>query len=128
MATAKKPGGLYYVGDTAVDADGKAIEGAPKKPKDTDPSKQPGALGAATPEERMGLAIANALSGKTAPQRDDDADDDEEDGEETFTLAELPEHLATITSVDEVKALRKADKRKGAKPLYEARLAELEEK
>lgn len=66
MATAKMHKGqaiVAYVGDKAVDSNGAEIEGAPKPPKDTDPSEQPGALGASTPEERMGIAIATALKG-----------------------------------------------------------------
>jgi hypothetical protein len=41
------------------------------------------------------------------------------------TLAELPDHLAGLKTVAEVKALQKGDTRVGAKPLYAARLAEL---
>ena len=129
MATAKQAGGLYYVGDTAVDADGKAIKGAPKRPKDTDPSKQPGAFGAPTPEERMGLAIANALQGKTSASAasSDETDENDED-EQLPTLAELPDHLAGLKSIEDVQALQEQDERKGAVALYEARIAELEEK
>lgn len=64
MATASRPGGIYYIGDVAVDANGVAIEGAPERPKDTDASLQPGSLQAPTPEERMGHAIAAALRGQ----------------------------------------------------------------
>jgi hypothetical protein len=131
MAKAKQEGGLYYTADgTPVDADGNVLKDAPKRGKDTDPSKQPGALGAPTPEERMGRAIADAITGKkpasaaAVAEEEDATDDDEVDG--LPTLADLPDHLAGIESVDEVKALRKTDKRKGAKPIYEARLAELE--
>jgi hypothetical protein len=38
MATAKRTGGLYYIGDKAVDSEGKEIAGAPPKPADTQPS------------------------------------------------------------------------------------------
>lgn len=42
MATAKRPGGLYYTADgTAVDSFGRKIEGAPKRPADTKPEDQP---------------------------------------------------------------------------------------
>lgn len=64
MATAKMHNGVAivaYVNGKAVDSEGKEIEGAPKAPKDTDPSEQPGALGAPTAEERMGRAIAQAI-------------------------------------------------------------------
>ncbi|HEY9463792.1 MAG TPA: hypothetical protein VIR54_11920 [Vicinamibacterales bacterium] len=61
MANARKPGGLYYIGETAVNSEGVAIPDAPAKDANTDPSKQPGALNAPTPEERMGAAIAAAL-------------------------------------------------------------------
>lgn len=135
MATAKRPGGLYYTATgAAVDANGDAIKGAPKQAKDTDPSQQPGAVGAQTAEERLATAVARAvldpkgtLATKPAAapaDNDDETDDDEADG--LPTLADLPDHLAGIDSPDDVKALRKSDKRKGAKPIYEARLAELE--
>lgn len=123
MATAKVIDGraiVAYVGDVAVDSDGKPIEGAPKRPKDTDPSKQPGALGAPTPEERMGQAIATALT--TAAKADNDDDDDDT----LPAVDDLADHLSTL-DIDEVKALRKRDKRKTAKRHYDARIAELEE-
>lgn len=62
MAESKRAGGLYYREDgTAVDAEGQVIEDAPKRAKDTHPSKQPGAANAVSSEERMGTAIADAL-------------------------------------------------------------------
>lgn len=154
MAKAKQPGGLYYIGDQAVDADGKAIDGAPEKPKDTDPSLQPGALGAPTPEEKMGQAIARAIldpkgtaastpapaarsaakpenataSGTGDTERSADADADGEAGDEDAPLpkiADLADHLETLTTAKAVKALQKKDERVGAQKLYEARLEEL---
>jgi hypothetical protein len=70
-------GGFYYLGNTAVDADGNAIEGAPARQKDTDPSMQPGASGVQTAEERIAVALAAALKGtgvakKSAAQDEDD--------------------------------------------------------
>lgn len=65
MATAKVHNGVAivaYVGDKAVDSEGREIKGAPKPPKDTDPSEQPGNNLVSTPEERMGLAIARAMA------------------------------------------------------------------
>lgn len=41
------------------------------------------------------------------------------------TLADLPGHISSM-SADEVKALQKRDERKGAVPIYEARLGQLE--
>lgn len=66
MATAKQEGGLYYVplGDgeyKAVDAHGHEVEDAPERGPDTPSNQQPGALGAPTPEERMGKAIVDAM-------------------------------------------------------------------
>ncbi len=67
MGIAKQQGGLYYVGDVAVDANGVEIKDAPLREKDTPPEKQPGAIGSAvTPEDRMATAIANALHPVTA--------------------------------------------------------------
>ena len=44
------------------------------------------------------------------------------------SLADMPAHLHSVTDVDEVRSMRRQDKRKGAKPLYAARIAELEAK
>ena len=149
MATAKMVDGVAvvaYVNGVAVDANGKPVQGAPKPPKDTDPSAQPGALGAATPEERMGRAIADALSGKTAKAEKDAraarvaASDDEDSGEREPrigqrpdaeglpTIANLGEHLAGLKSPAEVRALQKSDERKSAQAHYDARLVELKGK
>ncbi|HEV8448576.1 MAG TPA: hypothetical protein VGQ44_17220 [Gemmatimonadaceae bacterium] len=67
MAEALRPGGLYYIGDTAVDANGVEIKDAPKKDKDTDPSEQPGAVGGPSvdPMERL----ADILQGRTAAKK-----------------------------------------------------------
>ena len=72
MATAKMHDGraiVAYVDGKAVDSNGVEIEGAPKASKDTDPWLQTGALGAPTPEERMGIAIATALKGGTVTSK-----------------------------------------------------------
>jgi hypothetical protein len=53
---------VAYVGDKAVDSNGEEIEGAPKPPKDTDPSLQPHALAALNTEERSAAILANALA------------------------------------------------------------------
>lgn len=67
MAESKREGGLYYLPDgTAVDSEGRAIKGAPKRQPDTDPAKQLGAVNAPSEAEQIGRAIADALSGKTA--------------------------------------------------------------
>jgi hypothetical protein len=63
MAEAKRPGGLYFMGDDAVDAEGRKIEDAPKKPADTAREKQPGAIGVAYPEERLAKAMVTELVG-----------------------------------------------------------------
>jgi hypothetical protein len=62
MAQAKQPGGLYYMGDDAVDANGNKIEGAAKKPADTPREKQPGSIGVADPEARLAKAMVTELA------------------------------------------------------------------
>ena len=42
------------------------------------------------------------------------------------TVADLPDRLKAIDSVEELKRLQKADTRVTAQPLYDARIAELE--
>lgn len=154
MATAKREGGLYYkpIGTTgkyvAVDAEGETIKDAPKRPADTDPSRQPAAGGMLSPEERVAVAVAKAMkdpdailarSGATAAgsgasdtggtsatdstDEPDETDSDEEEG--LPTLAEMPAYLASIDDVDELRSMRRQDKRKGAKDLYAARLDQL---
>jgi hypothetical protein len=50
MAKAKREGGLYYTAQgVGVDAEGRKVEDAPKAEPDTDPSKQPGGVGAGAP-------------------------------------------------------------------------------
>lgn len=74
----------------------------------------------------------NAATEEPANAAEPDEDAGEAEGEDTEeaeglpTLADMPAHLASITDADELKALRRSDKRKGAKPMYKARLAELE--
>lgn len=143
MATAKRPGGLYYTAQgIAVDANGEAVKGAPKKTPDTDPSKQPGAPGALTSEERIGVAIAQAITNpagviakqqaaeaaaaKGAAMESTENTGDEGDESELPTVADLPDHLAGLKTADEVRALQKSDERTTAQKHYEARLAELE--
>lgn len=137
MAKALREGGLYYTEKgKAVDAEGNEVKDAPKQPKNTDPSKQPGALGAATPEERMGVAIAQAILnpkaavanagvGQTSQEGNVDENESGQEQVELPTLADLPDHLQSLNSVEEVEKLQNSDDRKGAVSLYEARLAEL---
>lgn len=127
MATAKQAGGLYYIGETAVDANGVSIEGAPKRPKDTPPDQQPGAIGnpASDPVQRMADAITAALRGQ-APASAAPAPASGDDEVTHPTLSDLPEHLAALTTVREVEQLRDTDDRKGAQRIYEARIAELQ--
>ena len=128
---ALRPGGLYYRTDgTPVDSENNVLEDAPKRAPDTPPHLQPGALGGPTPEQRIGLAIAQAI---TDPKGVIDAHTPKapagtEPVEETElpNVSDLQEHLASITSIDEVKALQAQDDRKTAQPLYDARIAELE--
>lgn len=60
MAQAKMAGGCYWIGDTAVDANGVAIENPPAKAADTERSLQPGATNM-TSDERLAVAIAKAI-------------------------------------------------------------------
>jgi hypothetical protein len=132
MADAKKHDGqtLYYRADgVAVNADGQVIEGAPKRRKDTPPENQPGALGASTPEERLAIAVARAvknpdavLANAGAATTGDEEGIDSEESDELPTLADMPAHLETITDVDELKALKRQDTRKGGKELIQARI------
>lgn len=132
MSTAKREGGLYFVNGKAVDANGEPVKGAPKQAPDTDPSKQPGALGvAADPVTHLVNTLASALgaapaAARSAPAAAPSAPDasDEDDGS-LPTVAELPEYLATIDSVEELEALRTQDPRKTAREHYDARIAEL---
>lgn len=125
MAEAKQAGGFYYVNGVAVDAEGKEIEGAPKQDADTPPEKQPGAPGApsADPFQRLADTITTALGGKSAGASASGSAGGEEAG--LPTLADLSDHIAKM-SASEVRALQRTDDRKGAVPIYEARLAELE--
>jgi hypothetical protein len=45
-----------------VDSEGREIEGAPKQPKDTDPSQQPHAMAGLNNEERSAAILAGALA------------------------------------------------------------------
>jgi len=128
MATAKMHDGraiVAYVDDKAIDSNGEEIPGAPKPPKDTDPSEQPGALGAPTPEERMGRAIAMAIidpkgvKNAGAPASDDTA---------LPTIKDLPDAVGKLKTVAEVKAMAKRDDRATAEHIYDARIAEIEAK
>ena len=132
MATAKEPGGAYYdsVRKIMVDAEGKELKGVAKPGPDTPADQQPGALSAPSSEERLATAIVTAFrGGATAGAASGSAGEsasasDSSDGGEV-TLADLPDHISKM-SATEVKALQKKDDRKGAVPIYEARLAELE--
>jgi hypothetical protein len=77
MAEAKKPGGLYYIGETAVDANGVAVEGAPKRGKDTPPEKQPGAIG--NPSSDPIARLADLLAGKKQQKAETDEDENEDE-------------------------------------------------
>lgn len=128
MATAQREGGYYRTDKgKAVDAEGKEIEGAPKPTPDTDPSNQPGAQGALSSEERLGVAIAAAIKGEK-PKGAKDPVRATDDDDALPTIKELAGHVAGLKTVAEVKAMAKRDDRVSAEPIYEARVAELEEK
>jgi hypothetical protein len=119
---------VAYVNGVAVDSEGREVEGAPKPTPDTDPSQQPHALAQLNTEERsaqiMATAFASALNGspgKAAASASKSAVGEEE---ELPTLAELEAHIADMDAKS-VKAMQKKDERKGAEPIYEARLESL---
>jgi hypothetical protein len=126
MATAKMHGDqaiVAYVNGKAVDSEGAPIQGAPKQPADTDPSQQPGAPGSpsSNPIEQLAQVLAGKLGGAgTSSQSAENVE------VEIPTLAVLPDVLAAMGTVEQVKALQAQDERKGAQKLYEDRIAELE--
>lgn len=63
---------------------------------------------------------------QTAAGEGEDTDDEEDDAS-LPPVAQLKEHLESLESEEEIKALQKQDKRKTAKPIYAARLAELKD-
>jgi hypothetical protein len=140
MATAKLHDGraiVAYVNGVAVDSDGKEIEGAPKQPKDTDPSQQPHAMAGLNSEERSANILATALAGalhggaKTQATPKGEASGGSQSGsnaaDELPTIKDLPDHVASLKTSAEVKAMQKRDDRVSAEPIYKARLAELKE-
>lgn len=140
MAEAKRAGGLYYVNGVAVNSEGEEIKGAPKQPKDTAPeeiarlaqSRDPVQRLAETLDRTFGggahAAAMASISGKPKKAEESDAEEHDSEEEEGLPpLGEMENHLAGITDVDELKSMRRSDKRKGAKPLYAARLKALEE-
>jgi hypothetical protein len=125
---------VAYVDGQAVDSDGKVIEGAPRQPKDTPREQQPAAGGVLAPEERVAVAVARAMkdpdgvlsrAGALPTGSGEAASEVIDDDEELPTLADMPQYLASINNVDQVKALQAKDDRKGAQDLYDARIAEL---
>lgn len=51
---------------------------------------------------------------------------EKQDDPQQTTVAELPKALESVTSVEEVKAMKAADDRTTAQPIYDARIEELE--
>jgi hypothetical protein len=128
---------VAYRDGKAIDADGNVIKGAPKPTKDTDPSQQLGRANADSPEKALALEIARAAlnpaayvaaaqaaeaANAAAVATDDDEGEDTEESEDLPALAEMPEYLATMSDVDELRALKRQDKRKGGKALIQARI------
>jgi hypothetical protein len=146
MAEAKRPGGLYYTAEgKAVDSEGREIKDAPKRPKDTSPEEMARVAQSTDPVQRLAetldrtfgggahAASMAAMRGPATPAAssavaadDDEGGTDSEEEEGLPPLAEMEAHLNTISDVDELKSMRRSDKRKGAKPLYAARIKELE--
>jgi hypothetical protein len=145
MATAKLHDGraiVAYVDGKAVDSNGVEIEGAPKQPKDTDPSEQPHAMAGLNTEERSAAILAGAFAsalkdgGKTAKVQAVGSGQAEKIGtgtsgstdvDELPTIKDLPDHVAGLKTVAEVRAMARRDDRVSAEPIYKARLAELKE-
>lgn len=65
MAVSKEPGGLYFdsTRKVMVNSEGVEVKGADKPDADTPADKQPGAMGALTPEQTLANAIAAAMKG-----------------------------------------------------------------
>jgi hypothetical protein len=139
MAEAKMHNGkaivAYNAQGQAIDSEGAIIKGAPKPPKDTDPSQQIGRAGALSSEEKIGLAIAQAIvnpaalvakaaaaDAATTTADDDDEGTDSDESDELPPLADMPAHLESITDVDELRTLKRQDTRKGGKQLIQARI------
>ena len=134
MAQAKREGGLYGTPQgVVVDAEGKKIEGAPKLEPDTDPSKQPGAAGGAPAGGVMTMRLDDeslrALGGKVpavSKAQGTGSSGQTAEPEELPTIKDLPDAVAKLKTVAEVKAMAKRDERATAEKIYDARLAELE--
>lgn len=128
MATAQIYKGraiVAYVNGEAVDSNGEVIEGAPKQPKDTDPSQQPHAMAALNTEERSAAVLANAFATALKGETKGKSANSEVDDDALPTVKDLPAHVAKMTSAADVKAMAKRDDRVSAEPIYEARLAEI---
>ena len=133
MATAKREGGLYLNAQgVSVDAEGRKVEDAPKATPDTDPSKQPGAAGSGPAPGVMTMRLDDeslaALGGKVPKKAAAPAAKESEEDVPLPTIKDLADHVAGLKTVAEVKAMAKRDDRVSAEPIYEARIAELEEK
>lgn len=130
MATAKIPGGLYYVNDVGVDAMGVPRENAPEKPKDTPNRLQPGVgLIGLTPEERLAFIVAKAVHEKppkpTTPEPPaEEVGEGEEEEEGMPRLADLADAISD-KDLAEVRAMKRKDPRAGAERIYQARIDEL---
>jgi hypothetical protein len=68
------------------------------------------------------LARAQFVETSTAAATDDDEGEDTEESDDLPALAEMPDYLATMSDVDELRALKRQDKRKGGKALIQARI------
>ena len=136
MAEAKRAGGLYYVNSVAVDANGEPVKGAPKQPADTPPEEIARVAATKDPVQRLadtldrtfgGGAHAASMAAMRGPavvsSSEEETDSEEQEG--LPTLADLPDRLASMDDADEIKKMRRSDKRVGAKEHYKQRLAEL---
>lgn len=138
MAEAKVHEGraiVAYRDGKAIDSEGNVIKGAPKQPKDTPASEQLGRAGALSPEERMAAAVAaavinpqaalaraQAVEAASADEEEDDEGTDAEEEEGLPSLPDMPAHLESITDIDELKAMKRQDTRKGGKKLIQDRI------
>lgn len=99
--------------------------------KEVDPSSGEELYPDETDEERSTRRAEEATDNLARAEAGEDVNDDDDDGDEETvelpTLAKLERHLSKLETADEVRALQAQDDRAGAVPMYEARLAELED-
>jgi hypothetical protein len=145
MATAKLHDGraiVAYVNGEAVDSNGVEIEGAPKQPKDTDPSNSRTRWLASQHRRAVCAILATAFASALQGRREDrqgsggrkrPGREDRHWHERQYRCRRVADDQGSagprcgLKTVAEVKAMQKRDDRVSAEPIYKARLAELKE-